>query len=831
MPVLWHAGSGGEYSFDHHVLWAELLRWLRASQATAEGRAANRLGITGGGVRHPSRAETQSEGGLTRNRRRAMTKTTTKQPKAKPTPKPVARKGKWQSRKAKVPIRDPKKPTRKRATRPTDAGDEQPPAKRRTRSADAYAAHRDRAAKRARTQSAGQRELGPLPAVADPQRRAACESDLQLALETYFPEVFHLGWSYQHIEAIDSLSQSLRHGGLFALGMPRGSGKTSLCIHAGLLAMLFGWRRFLVLIGATASAAYEMLEVAKVQLETNEMLLQDFPAVCYPIRAIEGISQRAKGQTLNGEPTRIQWGGSKEIVLPTVAGSAASSGIIRAVGLLGRIRGMMFVTPDGDALRPDAFLGDDLQTDQSAKNPAQVERRELLVNGAVLGLAGPDKSISGLATVTIVRKGDLADRLLDRAVNPHWHGRTYSLVERWSDGQEMWEHYAELRETDLRAGKDQLPAATKYYRANRSAMDVGSQVPWEQRRLPWELSALQHAYNLRLARPATFDAEYQNAPLLANTLIGTVACPDSDSLVTRTNGYKRNEIAQAASHLFAAIDVQQDVLFYVTLALADDFTGWIVDYGAWPEQPLGHYWTLRQVKQSLKMTTGIADLEGSLDAGLTKLAAWLASRTYHRDDGATMSIDKFIVDANWGPSTTTVYSWCRQSPLHPLPFHGKGISAKQQPMAARKKKPGERAGELWYMPAVRGTNTPRHVIADTNGVKTLLAQRWTTPLGSRGAWSLFQNSIAGHRMFADQISAEYPIETEGRGRKLYEWQVLPGRDNHWLDCCVMAGTLGLMAGAGPIQRLEVQATRQATQSLTELRAQALARRRQSGRRA
>jgi hypothetical protein len=738
-----------------------------------------------------------------------MATATKVKPKSKTKTKPAAKR-------ATAPARKPKRAKATRQTLERIA----------TQRDEAYSRHRDAAAVRAREQSSQTRDIGPIPAIVDPDRRAECEQDLQLALETYFPDVFALGWSHQHIAVIDALQTTLRDGGLFALGMPRGSGKTSLCVHAGLLAMLYGWRKFLVLIGATAGAAYEMLDVLRLQIESNDLLLEDFPEICYPVRCLEGISQRAKGQTVGGEPTRIQWSGRKEIVLPTVHQATGSSGIVRAVGLLGRVRGMLFLTPEGKIERPDVFLGDDLQTDQSAKNPVQVERRETLLNGAVLGLCGPGKRMAGLATVTIVRKGDLADRLLDRQLNPQWHGKTFALVEQWPNqtATEHWEHYAELREIDLAAGEDLLPRATKYYRQNRDVMEAGAVVPWAQRREPHELSALQNAYNLKLSKPATFDAEYQNNPQASNLAAGSIAI-ESDLVVARVNGYARGEIARAASHLFCGIDVQQDVLFWMVAALADDFTGWIVDYGPWPAQPLGNYWTLRELAITLKAHTGAKDLEGSLYAGLNGVLNHLAGRRWQRDDGAAMALDRIVIDANWGPSTSTVYDVCRTSVYQPLPFHGKGITAKQSPMATRKRKAGERTGEYWYMPAVRGTNTPRHIIADTNSIKTLLAQRLCQPIGSRGAWSLYQHSIAGHRMLADHFSAEIPIETEGRGRKLYEWTLLPGRDNHWLDCAGMITTAALMAGCKPGLVASTQRQAHSGQSLAEMRKAALAKRR------
>jgi len=83
-------------------------------------------------------------------------------------------------------------------------------------------------------------------------------------------------------------------------------------------------------------------------------------------------------------------------------------------------------------------------------------------------------------------------------------------------------------------------------------------------------------------------------------------------------------------------------------------------------------------------------------------------------------------------------------------------------------------------------------------------------------------------MLADQLSAEYPVETSGRGRDLLEWSLLPGRDNHYLDCAVMATTLALMAGCQPNPgqaRPSGVAPRPEAKSLAQLRAEAQAKRR------
>ncbi len=125
----------------------------------------------------------------------------------------------------------------------------------------------------------------PLPG--NLERRAACERDFRRFCETYFPAAFSLPWSDDHLRVISRIQSAVLDGGLFALAMPRGSGKTTLCERAALWALLYGHRRFVVLVGATEAAAEVMLEHLKVELAFNDLLATDFRQVCYPIRRLE----------------------------------------------------------------------------------------------------------------------------------------------------------------------------------------------------------------------------------------------------------------------------------------------------------------------------------------------------------------------------------------------------------------------------------------------------------------------------------------------------------------------------------------------------------------
>jgi hypothetical protein len=91
-----------------------------------------------------------------------------------------------------------------------------------------YDAHKERAAQRNRELSLLGRDIGELPAVADAERRAKAERDFRFFCEQYFPQTFCLPWSDDHLKVIAKIEQAVLEGGLFAMAMPRGSGKTSL---------------------------------------------------------------------------------------------------------------------------------------------------------------------------------------------------------------------------------------------------------------------------------------------------------------------------------------------------------------------------------------------------------------------------------------------------------------------------------------------------------------------------------------------------------------------------------------------------------------------------
>ena len=660
-----------------------------------------------------------------------------------------------------------------------------------TKTKSAYQARKDREARRQAEMSESGRDIGDLPPVANPARREAASKSFRLFCETYFAATFCLAWSDDHLRVIDAVERAVIHGELFCFAMPRGSGKTSLVETAALWALLYGYREFVCIIGSDQGHASTMLESIKVECETNEMLLDDFPEAIFPIVALERIHQRAKGQLYKGKPTHIQWT-ADEVQFPTIPGSKASSGIIRVAGITGRIRGMSAKrAADGRKVRPSLVLIDDPQTDDSARSPSQVATRESVLKGAILGLAGPGCRIAGLCTVTVVCPDDLADRLLDRQRHPAWQGQRTKLVYDWPTNGSLWDQYADLRKAGQRSGEG-VGEANQFYAEHRDEMDAGGRVAWEARKQDDELSAIQHAYNLRIDRgDIAFAAEFQNDPMPEESRAESLKAAD---IVQRAINVPRWVVPRGLDTLTAFIDVQEKVLYWAVCAWGHQLRGHLVAYGTFPDQGRA-YFTLRDARKTLVKAAGGVSLEAAIYAGLERLGSEILDRTFAReDDDAELRVSQLFVDANWAQTAGTVRDFARRSKWGPrvTPTHGRFVGASGQNISDKRPDRGERLGANWRTSTIQRL---RHCLFDTNAWKSFVATRCKLPTADPQSFTLHAGN---HDLLAEHMAAEYPTRVEAKGRVVDEWRLTPGRDNHWLDCIVGSAVAASYSGLSAI---------------------------------
>ena len=652
-----------------------------------------------------------------------------------------------------------------------------------------YESHKERAAARQAELSESGRDIGDLPPVADPARKAAAAMSFKAWCESYFPATFSLAWSDDHLTAIAKIEAAVLRGELFAFAMPRGSGKTSLVEAAAMWGIFNGHRDFVAIIGSDEDAASSMLDSIKVECESNETLLEDYPEVVYPIAKLELINNRARGQLYRGKPTRIEWT-AEEIHFPTIPGSAASGAVVKVSGITGRIRGMSVKRAgDGKKARPSLVLIDDPQSDESANSPSQVATREKVMAGAILGLAGPGRKIAGLCTVTVIRTDDLADRLLDRTRHPAWQGERTRLVYEWPDAEDLWSQYAEMRREGQRSG-DGTGKADAFYAERQADMDRGARVAWPARKAHDELSAIQHAWNLRIDRgESAFNAEFQNEPLADDIATDKL---DRRQLALRVTNVPRGIVPHGHSTLTAFVDVQDRLLYWLVASWSPSFGGHVVAYGAYPDQGSSHF-EAGTAKKTLSHAAGGAGFEAALRAGLDATMQQLLSREWKREDGVPMRISQVLVDSNWGQSTQVVRNFCRATPFAAtiLPSRGKGIGAAGTPMGPRRNR-GDRAGLNWVVGRT-ADGVQMECSYDTNFWKTFSSARLRLGLGDPEAILLH----AGHHdLLLEHLTSEYPVRVEARGRTVDEWKQTP-RENHWWDCLVGAAVAASVVGLQP----------------------------------
>lgn len=667
----------------------------------------------------------------------------------------------------------------------------------------AYTAKRER--ERARNASASEsgRDIGELPRIADPKRRARALIDPEFYCTTYFPRRFTRALSDDQRASIKELARVIEEGGTKAYAAPRGDGKTTRAEVMTIWAVLKGKRRFAAFIGATRSAADESLQSIRGEFETNELLLDDFPEVCFPIWQLEGIYNRCKGQLYRGQPTRMKWSGDL-LVLPTIEGSPASGAAICCRGITGRVRGMKYRRADGETVRPDIAIVDDPQTERSANSPQQCRRRLDTITGAILGLAGPGQSIACFVPCTVIVKDDLADQILNPMTQPAFQGVRTKLVYAWATNEKLWEDYSDLRRAGQRDGS--LAATNKFYKQNRKAMDAGARVAWAERfdADAGELSAIQHAMNLRIDRAATFDAEYQNEP--RDPAADDERLPTTAAIEQKLSGLPRAKVHLASTVLTAFIDVQQRLLYWGGAAWSPQFTGGLIDYGAWPDQGRANF-QYRDTYHTIQKKYPAAGITGAIRSALDALIDELVKREFVREDGAPFRIQKILIDSgNWAD---VVYQCCRESPHAALlvPSKGMGIKCDRAPISEWKRHEGQIIGEDWMLGRVENKRSVRLLTYDTNVWKTRLYRGLATAAGDRGCITLpgEKQHPPDHSMLSAHLTSETRDKTFGRGRTVFVYKLRPEKpDNHLLDVfvgnLVAASLLGCRVVGNPVPK-------------------------------
>jgi hypothetical protein len=573
--------------------------------------------------------------------------------------------------------------------------------------------------------------------------------------------------------------------------MPRAYGKDTWAEVAVLHALVYGRRRFVVLVQATEKHAQKALRRLQREIETNDLLLADFPEVCYPIRALERITQRAKGQILNGKPTRIEFT-ADGLVLPTIERSLASGAVVQIHGITAALRGLTHPSPTGEPVRPDLVIVNDAQTRESAKSPTQTADREAIVEDDILLLAGPTVRITVVMLCTVISRGDLSDRFLDADRHPDWRKIRTRMLEAFPDRMDLWDQYAELRKESLRSG-DEGRRGNEFYAANRQPMDTGGVVSWPERKKDGEVSGLQSAMNFYIDNPRGFWAEGQNDPQ-AEALAEGAKQLMATAIAERFSGLDRFTVPRECTRLTAFFDPGLSLIWYLVVAWTNRGGGAVIDYGCFPPQART-FFEARDARPSLADIFPGHTEPQLVYAGLNALVPAVLARAYPREGSAAdLRVERALIDCGWQPAP--VFQWIRQSDHAATLYPSKGIgrSTTARGVAEWKPRPGERSGWHWRL-TVPESGKVRMVQFDPDEWKTRLHGLLTVPLGGPAGLVLFGRSAAAHEMLAAHCAAEYSAPVTIRGATFDKWEQRPDRpDNHLWDCAVGAAVAAGVAG-------------------------------------
>jgi hypothetical protein len=621
-----------------------------------------------------------------------------------------------------------------------------------------------------------ERDIGAIPLPKNMARRKSCESDLIKFMETYLSASFYLPWSDDQIESINAIETNILHGGRSAIAAPRGDGKSTRVEAAAIWAISYGHRRFIVPILANHEMAEGFAQSLKSEFETNDLLAEDFPEICLPVIALEGIATRAHAQTSEGVRTQMCWKG-KKLIFPSIKGSKTSGIIVQPKGLAEGIRGLKHKLATGEIIRPDFVVLDDPQDDEVANSPMQCDKRETLINKAVLGLAGPGKKISGFCLCTIIQKGDLADRILDRKRSPEWQGRCYKMIVSWPDALDtLWAQYNEVRNNGLRQD-DGGQAGNEYYVKHRGKMDEGAKVSWEHRKEKTDISALQHAMNLYHRDKTSFASEYQNDPAEAKAALWDLK---PFNVASRINHLKRYEVPSDANFLVTFADVNFIGLNYVTVAFRNDFSGHVIDYGKFPEGKGS------LVDEKLSETATGAQL---VAGGIVKFSEMIfRDKTYFQGSSRVFP-QRVGIDGNF--MTSTVHGAVKplQRARYPV-IVDRGRSIKQYRPAKKEKIIGT-PGHYYH---VQHGEYGQEIVHVADYWRMIAHKNLLLDVGVPGSLSLWGKDSKIHEVFAQEICSEKLVKYLPE-ENYWDWRTVPNQRNDKLDALVGCYVLGAVQGA------------------------------------
>ena len=641
------------------------------------------------------------------------------------------------------------------------------------------------------------RDIGEIPAVSEPEQRSACDADLETFITTVFPKIFHLEWCADHYALCQSLQTAVVEGGKRAVAYQRGFGKTQFCIAAIVWGILTGRLSMVMLISKNETEASQIQSGIKRRLETNKRLRELYPEICWVMNLVSKSPSRKF--SYHGKPIEVKSG--EMLVLPVVDGAPGSEAVIKCCGIeSGSIRGSHYDRSDETTVRPKLVLVDDPQDEQSAKNPTTIDKLAGIIKGAIHGLSGPGERLAVFMPCTCIQPNDLAHRFTDRAKEPEYIGIRQAALDAlptctFEDNRlglkNYWDEYDKIRREDLAMGDANHARATLFYMENIEPMSIGAIVRWTARREAPSVDALQYLMTKCLADRAAFMAEFQQDPLDSTA---SVSYLNEDDLSQLFNGLPRGHVPPDTLRIVASIDIQEHVLYWQIVAWADQFTGYILNWGTWPDQPAGIF-SHDQVSRRLgaevaRLRPGEAlTWADEHEIAIRECTRWLLEPI--EQDDKSWPVDCVMIDARWEKIQNVVLAIAAEDEFRGrlIPSGGQFISPNRPPMSrAPLGKTQQRIEKsLEWKLDNRGSGV-YFVEFDADHFRTRIQTGLTKAAAkTKLAGRITFNGTKPSKFLAIHFASKSVTIMEGSRRVMEHWKNKPGQDqDHWLDTLVMS---------------------------------------------
>jgi hypothetical protein len=595
------------------------------------------------------------------------------------------------------------------------------------------------------------------------------------------------------VESINRTLHTIKHGGRSVIAEPRGFGKTSRTANNALMAILQGKIRYALILASSVQKAEDILESIKTELVDNQELYQLYPEICECFRHVSDSPTRAIRQTYMGEKTHIGW--TKGMLrMPILPGIKCGGSIIQ-VRSKDNVRGLnvkiRYGEESGTILRPDFVFMDDIQTDEEAESPTSVWKIVQTIKKSILFSGTHMRPISAVMCCTPICPGDVSSHFILN--EPSWDVIVSPMIIKYPDNYDMWlNQYASIiTDFDRYATGARLEArlrGRKFVEDNYEALHKGAEWSWDWA-YAWgedpqtEISALQHAMNFKIDEgDEAFESECQcNVAPRIDEAAG-IRCT-LDEVMNKVHRWPRNKCPVESKFITTHIDLNREVLTYVTVASPKEFRPMIIDYGTWPDQK-GMTWRKRDIVYSLKKQyPDIPEEHERRYQGVRDLINYIGNKTYLRDDNLVMQNNLIMVDMRY--SIDEVQRAIRDSNFRNITccYAGQGISAKtKQFMDRHYTKESEKHFHCATVPTDDRTLTVLYT--DVNYFKTSFHKGIKTRPDICGSVSLFEHERpGGHMLFAKQCLVEVPEEdyNEKENLRVLIWSNPKDEDNEAFD--------------------------------------------------